>query len=156
MVSWERIVKIAHDTVAMGTEDIVMVDTTAAKPNRATAQPRQAAPPRVSQPVMTNPSTGISTSLPTAPTTNNNNSSHVASATSAENGNCWICEDMGLAGPHRHQPDQCFCNPKSKHFKKEVYSRRVARMKRENRAFSERLKGLGEPPAGSLYSTVLD
>ena len=29
-------------------------------------------------------------------------------------------------------------------------------MKRENRPFSERLKGLGEPPAGSLYSTVLD
>jgi hypothetical protein len=29
-------------------------------------------------------------------------------------------------------------------------------MKREGRSFSDRLKGLGEPPAGSLYSTVLD
>lgn len=40
LVTWERIVKIAHDTVAMGTEDIVMVDAAASKPNRAPAQPR--------------------------------------------------------------------------------------------------------------------
>ncbi len=40
LVTWERIVKIAHDTVAMGTEDIVMVDTTMSKPNRAPAQPQ--------------------------------------------------------------------------------------------------------------------
>ena len=38
-ITWERIVKIANDTVAMGTEDIMMADTSASisKPSRAPA-----------------------------------------------------------------------------------------------------------------------
>ena len=77
-------------------------------------------------------------------------------ATSAESGGCWVCDDMGVPGPHRHSPEQCFCNPRSRHFKKEVHARRLQKMKRDNRSLTDRVKALGEPPADAVYSTILD
>jgi hypothetical protein len=50
-LTWEQIVEIANDTVAMGTEDIT-IDGQPARPSRAAPQSKPA-PPRVTPPTTT-------------------------------------------------------------------------------------------------------
>ena len=67
--------------------------------------------------------------------------------TGQTSGGCWICDDMGVPGPHRHNPDICFCNTRARQFRRDVYDRRLQRMKREGRPVTERLLAMGDPPA---------
>ena len=77
-------------------------------------------------------------------------------ATAELSGGCWVCNDMGVPGPHRHTPEICFGNPQSRHFKKDVHDRRMAKMRREGRTLTDRVIALGDPPVGAANTTFLE
>jgi hypothetical protein len=62
---------------------------------------------------------------------------------------------MGVPGPHRHVPDICFCNPRCRHFKRDMYNQRVQKMKQEGWPVTNRLIALGDPPSDSVANTNL-
>jgi hypothetical protein len=148
-LTWEQIVEIANDTVAMGTEDIT-IDGQPAKPQRSMHQPKPP-PARITAP----PTTAATTTQGTGGLASANTTPRVSSTTGAVasvsnervSGGCWICDDMGVPGPHRHSPEICFCNPQARQFRRDVYDRRVQKMKRDGRNVTDRLLTLGDPPA---------